>query len=82
MKDPTNKMDKNAVAVALTNSHCKEEVVGYVQQNSPWLYPCFCPFPHYAWDIFATGKSVNRVGDVTANFHFNRPNKVIQVAKT
>lgn len=35
MKDPTNKMDKNAVAVALTNSHCKEEGVGYVQQNSP-----------------------------------------------
>ena len=35
MKDPTNKMDKNAVAVALSNSHGKEEVVGYVQQNSP-----------------------------------------------
>ena len=35
VKEPTNEVDKNAVAVICTNSHCKEEVVGYVQQKSP-----------------------------------------------
>ena len=31
-----NKVDKNAVAMVLTNSHCKEkEVVGHAQQKPP-----------------------------------------------
>ena len=30
VKESTNKVDKNAVAVVRTNSYCKEEVVGHV----------------------------------------------------
>ena len=30
VKEPTNGVEKNAVAVVLTNSHFKEEVVGHV----------------------------------------------------
>ena len=29
VKDPTNEVDMNAVAVVLTNFHCKVEVTGY-----------------------------------------------------
>ena len=49
VKEPTNKLDKNAVAVACTNSHCKGKVVGDVQQKSPWLYPYFYPCPIVLW---------------------------------
>ena len=34
VKEPTSEMDKKTVAVVRTNSHCKEEVVGHVQQKS------------------------------------------------
>ena len=36
---------KNVVSVVRINSHCKEEVAGYVQQKSPWLYQNFCLCP-------------------------------------
>ena len=35
VKDPTNEVEENAVAVIRTHSHCKEEVVGHVQQDPP-----------------------------------------------
>ena len=35
VKESTNEVDKNAVAAVCTNSHCKEEVVGHVQQKFP-----------------------------------------------
>ena len=35
VKEPTNEMDKNAVTVVPTNSHCKEAVGGHVQKKSP-----------------------------------------------
>ena len=35
MKGPTNKVDKNAVAVVDTNSHRNEEEFGYVRQKPP-----------------------------------------------
>ena len=35
VKEPTNEVNKNAVAVVRTNSRCKEEVVTLVQQKSP-----------------------------------------------
>ena len=35
VKEPTNEVDKNAVAVVCINSHCKEKVVDSVQQKSP-----------------------------------------------
>ena len=35
IKEPTNEVDKNAVAVICSNSQCKEEVVGHMQQKFP-----------------------------------------------
>ena len=34
VKEPNNEVDQNAAAVVGTNSHCREEVVGHVQQKS------------------------------------------------
>ena len=34
-KEPTNEVDKDVVAVVRTNSQCKEEVVGDVQNKFP-----------------------------------------------
>ena len=48
VKESTNQMDKN-VAVVLTNSHCKDEVVGHVQRKSSWLSPCFYPCTIVLW---------------------------------
>ena len=45
VKEPTNEVGKCAVAVVCTNSQCKEEVVGDVQEKFPWLYLCFYPCP-------------------------------------
>ena len=49
MKEPTNKVDKNTVAVVDTNSHRKEEEFGYVRQKPPWLYRRFYPYPLVFW---------------------------------
>ena len=34
VKEPTSQVDKNGVAMVRINFHCKEEVVGHVQQKS------------------------------------------------
>ena len=34
VKKQTNEVDKNADAVVHSNSHCKEEMVGHLQQKS------------------------------------------------
>ena len=89
MKEPTNELDKNAVSIVCTNSHCKEEVVGQVQQKS-MIVSIFLYLSHCAWDIFATGKHVNHGGEygreIPPIFHFlglkkplNSPKKIIQV---
>ena len=35
LKEPTNEVDKNVVALVFTNALCKKEVVSHVQQKSP-----------------------------------------------
>ena len=35
VKEPTNKLEKNTVAVVRSNPHCEKEMVGAVQQKSP-----------------------------------------------
>ena len=35
VKEPTNKVEKNPVAVVRTNSHYEKEMIGTVQQKSP-----------------------------------------------
>ena len=49
MKEPINKVEKNAVSLVHANSHCKEEVVLHVQQKSPLLYSYFYPCPIALW---------------------------------
>ena len=35
VKEPRNEVEKNSVTLVHTNSHCKETVLGHVQQKSP-----------------------------------------------
>ena len=35
VKEPADEVDNKNVIVVRTNPHCKEEVVGHVQQKSP-----------------------------------------------
>ena len=85
MKESTNEVDKNTVAVVRTNSGCKEEVVGHVQQNMSMIESMFLSLFHCALDIFAIGKLINRRGEygleIPVNFHFNGPGKVIKPVK-
>ena len=82
VKEPTCKVKKNAVAVVHTNSNCKEEVAGHMQQKSPWLHSCFY---RCTLDIFATGKRVNHGGEyrleIPPHFNFCEPEKAINLAK-
>ena len=54
VNEPTKEVNKNAVALVHPNSHYKEEVIGHGQQKS---------LPHFALDIFGTGKRVNHRGE-------------------
>ena len=66
LKEPTNELDKNAVAVVRTNSQCKGEVIGYLLQKYSCLYPCFYPCP-----ITLLASLQLEYGlEITVNFHF------------
>ena len=85
VKEPTNEMDKNAAAVARTNSHSKKEVVGYVPRSISMIASISLFLPHCVLDIFAVGKHVNHGGayglEMPDNFHFYEPEKAIKLAK-
>ena len=65
MKEPTKELDKRAVSVVCSNSHCIEEVVTHVKQTSPNCIHIFILVPLH---IFATGKHVNHGGDTDWKF--------------
>ena len=77
-------MEKNAVAVVLSNSHCKEEVDNHVQEET-MIISMFLFLPRSNLDIFATGKRVNHGGEyrleISVNFQFSRLKKTIKLAK-
>ena len=61
-KEPTNEMDKTAVAVIPINSFSEEVVVGHVPKNISKIVFMFLSLPHCALDIFVTAKRINRGG--------------------
>lgn len=79
VKESTNKVDKNAVAVVCTNSHCKEVVVGHVPINISKIVFMFLFLSYCALNIMVTGKCVNHEGgyelEIPASFHFYDPEK-------
>ena len=59
MKEPTNAVDKNAVAVVRTNSISKDVVVGHVPKNISMVLSMFLSLPRGTLNIVVTGKHVN-----------------------
>ena len=51
VKKSTNEMEKNAVAVVRTYSHCEEELVDHVQLNISMAVSMFLSLPHCSLDI-------------------------------
>ena len=49
VKEPNNKVGKNAIFLVRTNSHYKREVIVHVQQKFPLLYPYFYGCPIALW---------------------------------
>ena len=84
MKEPTNEVDKNAISVACTNSHCKEEVVLATCSRNlhDWILVSI-PVPLQFGR--STGKHVNHGAEygleIPTNFHFYRPEKTIKLVK-
>ena len=85
MEEPINEVDKNAVSLVGTNSHCRGEVIVYVQQKSPWLYQYFYPCPIALW---ASGKHVKHRHEIgleihtnIQSLHFHGTEKAIKLAK-
>ena len=84
-KESTNEMDKTAVAAIRISSYSEETVVGHVPKIMSKIVFMFLSLPHFALDIFVTGKRVNRGGgyglEVPANFYFYDPEKSIDWLK-
>ena len=66
-------------------SHCKEEVVGRVQQKISMIVFMFLSLNYCALDIFVTEKRVNRGGEygleIRMSFLFYGPEKAIKLPK-
>ena len=84
VKEPTNKVEKNAVAVVRTNSHCEKDGWHCATEIS-MIVSMFLSLLHCALDVFATGKLVNHGGacglEIPAIFLFYAPEKIIKLAK-
>ena len=78
-------MDKNAVYLVHTNSHCKGEMVVHVQQKSSLLYPYFYPCPIALWTSSKLENHREEYGlEIFTNLkplHFHGPEKAIELAK-
>ena len=61
-KEPSNRVDKNAVAVICLHSYGREEVVGHVPQNISKVAPLHLSLPHFYLELEVTGKRVNHAG--------------------
>ena len=59
-KEPSNGVDKNAVAVIRLHSCGREEVVGHVPQNISKVVSLYLSLPHFYLELVFTGKHVNR----------------------
>ena len=85
IKEPTNEVNKNVVAVVCTNSYYKEEMVGHVQQSISFIVSSFLSLPHSTLGIFATKKCINSESeyglDIRANVNFGVYKKIIKLAK-
>ena len=81
-KRASQQVDENAVAVVRTNSFCKEEVFGHVQQNISTIASMFLSLLHCAFDLLKIVKRVDHGGEyglkIPANFHSYGPGKVIK----
>ena len=75
-------MDKNAVSLVHTNSHCKEEAVVHVQQKFPLLHPYFYPCPIVLWtSLQLENTSTTEMNTDWKSLHFHGPDKDIKLAK-
>ena len=87
MKKPINKVDKNAVSLVCTSSHCKREVIAHVQQKFPLLLPYFHICFQYLCN-WKTCQSYHRdeygleIPTNLQSLHFHGPGKaIIKLAK-
>ena len=77
VKEPTNEVDKHAIAVVRINSLSKEVVVGHVPKFISMIVSMFLSLPGCTLSIEVTGKRVNRGAgyglEIPANFHLCGP---------
>ena len=81
VKESTNEVDKDAVAVVRRNSLIKEVVVGHVPKFISMIVSMFLSLPGCTLSTEVTGKRVNRGAgyglEIPANFHFYGPENAI-----
>ena len=78
-------MGKNAVGMICTNYHCKEEVVGHVQQNFYMSAFAFLSLTCCVLNTFAAGERLSHLGEygieITANCPFYGPERAVELGK-
>ena len=84
-KEPSNRVEKNAVTVICRHS-CGREVVGHVPQDIAKVVLLYLSLPHFYLELEVTGKHVNHEGgyglEILARFCLYRPEKATQWLET
>ena len=81
MHEPSNEVDKNAIAIIRTDSLRKESIVGHMPQNISKICMLFLKVPNTSITTKVVGKRLNRGGgyglEIPVMYRFYGPEKLI-----
>ena len=81
-QEPTNEMDKHAVAITQSNSLGKESVVGHIPRNISKYSSMFLMISFTSFEVEVVGKRLNRGGsyglEIPVKYCFYGQEKIVQ----
>mgnify|MGYP001792401175 CR=1 FL=1 len=81
-REPSNEVDKNAVALIKTDSLGVKVIVGHVPWNVSNFFSMFLKVPNTSIEVEVVGKRVNRGGgyglEIPVVYRFNGPEKLVK----
>ena len=81
-REPSNEVDKNAVALIKTDSLGVKVIVGHVPWNVSNFFSMFLKVPNTSIEVEVVGKRVNRGGgyglEIPVVYRFNGPENLVK----
>ena len=81
VKEPIDEVGKNAIVVARTNSHRKQELLAMCNMNIPMTVSIFCICPIVRWTSLQLENLSTVEVSIPVNFHFYGSEKAIKLVK-